>query len=294
MIYIKIKGGLGNQFFQYSLGVYLHKKMDVDICLDYSFESIERVLKKIGIKKKYGFRNSQLEYFKIDPHKIQMGVWNYVLDYLTQVITKNKGFSQNHIMQLLKENDYDCRSNNIDLLNNINKDADIIITGYWQNIHYIEPIKDELIRQFELAVSTGRQYQKMLLKICNCESVGVHVRRGDFVELGWDKGVDYYLKAMHEAYQKISNAVFFVFSDDRQWVIKNLSGKIPFIQVAIDEQHADIKEFDLLKHCKHQIISESTFGWWAAYLNDNDSKRVFVPFDCRGDIWLSEWERIEY
>ena len=63
--------------------------------------------------------------------------------------------------------------------------------------------------------------------------------------------------------------------------------------VHMNNKDGDLYEFELLKSCKHQIISESTFGWWAAFLNENPEKEIYVPKTVKGDIWLKEWTRGE-
>lgn len=294
MIYLQIKGGLGNQFFQYSVGYYLKKQLETDLCLDYSSAMIGRLLKKAGIKKNYSFRDIQLECFSLDFHCFQSSVVGFVIDRIIQKVSKTKGFTGKGITSVIKEDGLDCRYNNITSLNFSEISNNVIISGYWQNIHYIEPIRDDLVRQFHIAIATHEEYNDFLKRIQSVISVGVHVRRGDFVALGWDKGADYYRSAIALARQVLPDAKFFFFSDDQAWVKDNLYDERDSVQVTIHEDHSDVKEFDLLRQCRHQIISESTFGWWAAYLNNNSEKRVFIPFDCRGDIWLDEWNRVRY
>ena len=206
---------------------------------------------------------------------------------------KGKGFTGKGTAQLLEEEGTDCRENNMDVFAGIDSSKDYIVSGYWQSIQYIEPVRKDLQRQFRISIKTGDEYRRALEDIQSCESIGVHVRRGDFVTLGWDKGIDYYQNALDAAGAMIPNARFFFFSDDREWVKEHFIAE-NYTPVNISEDYADVKEFDLLRHCRHQIISESTFGWWAAYLNEYRNKSVFIPFDCRGDIWNDGWRRIEY
>lgn len=294
MIYLQVKGGMGNQLFQYSVAYYLQKKIGSYLCLDYSSAKVGKLLKSSGVKKSFTFRDVQLECFNLDPHKTQSSLLTFFADRVVGRISTDKGFTGRRIAQVLREEGKDCRENNQSILNAADTNHDIILSGYWQNIHYIEPIRADLIRQFKMKLSTGNEYKKVKECIQSCESVGVHVRRGDFVTLGWDKGVDYYVNCLNAARSTIPNAKFFFFSDDLNWVRENLFDICDCTLVSVSEDNADVKEFSLLSSCKHQIISESTFGWWAAYLNDNEYKSVFIPYDCRGDIWLDEWKRIEY
>lgn len=294
MIYLQVKGGLGNQLFQYSVAYYLHNRIGADLCLDFSSAKVGKLLKSSGVKKSFTFRDIQLECFSLDPHKTQSSMFSFIIDRAIGAVSSAKGFTGRGIAPVLREDGKDCRNNNQDILNVADGNQDVILSGYWQNIHYIEPVRTDLLRQFRMNISTGNEYKKIETAIQSSESVGIHVRRGDFVALGWDKGADYYINAMNAARETIPNARFFFFSDDMDWVRENLFDASESTLVSVSEDHADVKEFALLSSCKHQIISESTFGWWAAYLNDNPQKQVYIPFDCRGDIWLDEWNRIEY
>ncbi len=294
MIYLQVKGGLGNQLFQYSIGYFLKKKLGAGLCLDYSSAEIGQMLKGIKVNKKYSFRNIQLECFSLDSHSSHSSIVDFVIDQIIQKVCKSRGFTGRDIAPVIKEDGSDCRRDNTGVLDVAGQSKNVILSGYWQNIHYIEPVRTDLLRQFRMNISTGNEYKKEEAAIHSSESVGIHVRRGDFVSLGWEKGADYYMNAMSAARATIPNAKFYFFSDDIGWVRENLFDANDSSLVSISEDHADVKEFSLLSSCKHQIISESTFGWWAAYLNENPQKQVYIPFDCRGDIWLDEWNRIEY
>lgn len=294
MIYVQIKGGLGNQLFQYSVGYYLKQQLGADLCLDYSSAYIGKQLKKLKIKKDFSFREIELESFSIDPHEVQINTIGFFVDHIIQKVFDYKGFTGREIVPLIKENGLDCRDNNIGALKTAKKYNNVIITGYWQNINYINPFREDLIRQFKMSEDTGSEYDVYLEQIKSSASIGVHVRRGDFVKLGWAKGADFYKKAISAVIERIPKAKFFFFSDDQEWVRENLFNEENSVQVVIHEEHQTVKEFDLLRHCKHQIISESTFGWWSAYLNEYEDKEVYIPFDCRGDIWLEGWKRINY
>ena len=294
MIFLQVKGGLGNQLFQYSVAYFLQKRIGSDLCLDYSSAKVGKLLKSSGVKKSFTFRDIQLECFYLDSHRIQSSAFTFFIDKIVKKISKSKGFTGRKIVKVLREEDKDCRENNQDILETADGSHDIILSGYWQNIHYIDPIRNDLIRQLKMKLNTCCEYNETQKVILSCESIGVHVRRGDFVALGWDKGADYYVNAMNAARETIPNARFFFFSDDMEWVKENLFDRDDSTLVTISENDADVKEFSLLSNCKNQIISESTFGWWAAYLNENPQKQVFIPFDCRGDIWLEKWNRIEY
>lgn len=294
MIYVQIKGGLGNQLFQYAVGYFVSKANQETICLDCSSTKVGNIIKHLGLKKSYSFRDVELESFSLDKHFVVSSVFSFVINYIIGKVKPGYGFSGGKICRSIKEEGVECREDHSDKLRLSDREQNLILSGYWQNMHYIEPIKDDLRRQFMLTISTGERYNNARKSIEGCISVGVHVRRGDFVSLGWDKGEDYYINAMNYIRDVIPNARFYIFSDDPSWAKDHVLDSRDCELIVLDEDHSAVKEFDLLKSCKHQIISESTFGWWAAFLNYNAEKIVCIPFDCKGDIWADVWKRIEY
>lgn len=296
MIYLQVKGGLGNQLFQYSTGYFLSKQRNMELCLDYSRLAMERRLKNTGIKKEYSFREVQLEHFNLDAHRVNSSMFDFFADRLIQKIVPGKGCADRRIVPLIIDSSVDGRvsSNEIkDDLQNHEDAPNVILSGYWQDYRHIEPIKESLQNQFKLNITITDSVERYTEAIQACQSVGVHVRRGDYVRLGLDKGKEFYIKAMSILKEKITNARFFVFSDDQSWVKENLlCDQFDITPVIVKEEYADIKEFDLLMKCRHQIITDSTFGWWAAFLNNNEHKIVVAPREAKGNIWMPEWIKL--
>ena len=129
MIYLQIKGGLGNQLFQYSVGYFLKKQLNTELCLDYSSAAVGRLLKKAKIKKNYSFRDIQLECFSLDIHRSQSSVTGFVVDQVIQKVSKTRGFTGNSIAPVIKEDGTDCRQNNIGALNVAGRSKNVIVTG---------------------------------------------------------------------------------------------------------------------------------------------------------------------
>ena len=136
--------------------------------------------------------------------------------------------------------------------------------GYWQHLRYYINIHDELKKELTLKEEVHTN-EFMLLKeqILNSESISVHVRRGDYLKLWPIMGVKYYADAI----SRIEGDLF-IFSDDMQWcrkafLEKNLRCKIIFVELQ------DYLAFELMRLCKHKILGNSTFSWWAAFLEDS-------------------------
>ena len=137
MIYLQVKGGLGNQLFQYSVGYFLKKQLGAELCLDCSSAEAGRLLKGAKVKKSYSFRDIQLECFSLDSHSSQFSIVSFTIDQMMQKICKSKGFTGRGIAPVIKEDGPDCRQNNLGALDAAGRSKNVIISGYWQNIHYI-------------------------------------------------------------------------------------------------------------------------------------------------------------
>ena len=279
MITVNIIGGLGNQMFQYSLGKHLaltnntDLKIDVSLLEDHSSKSEKQV-----------HRNFELDVFKMDvqfcsekekiyfngkPRKKLIGkTYNFIRNFFTKkrlVIEKGRGFNKK--VKTIKGNR--C------------------IVGGWQSPIYFAEIRKELIGLFTLSEkvlnkSSFQNYETLIKRMPN--STGLHVRRGDYVTNKYYNNLlgvlpkGYYEKAVNIIEKKCNQLSIFIFSDDMEWCKKNLSfnHKVIFVQNEKSKfgAAADMK---LMSLCEHQIISNSTFAWWAAWLNVNELKTVIAP-----------------
>ena len=147
------------------------------------------------------------------------------------------------------------------------------ITGIYplyQSEKYFLSIKEIILKEFTLKDSTLTQ--SINLK----DSVSIHIRRGDYVNNAHHNLCDlnYYHEAIKYIKSKINNPTFFIFSDDIEWVKENLK-----IDNAVYVSGSGIKEYEemiLMSQCSHNIIANSTFSWWGAYLNKNYDKIVMA------------------
>lgn len=161
-------------------------------------------------------------------------------------------------------------------INRINRPVYLI--GYWQHEKYFKEIKNTLLEELNLKKEPDSKNKLIKAKILKYNSVSLHVRRGDYLLNEnfaiCDRG--YYSKAINIVESRISNPVFFVFSDDIEWAQLNISANsdIEFIDFNKDREYLDL---DLMKACKNNIIANSTFSWWGAWLNPNPDKLVIAP-----------------
>lgn len=280
-------GGLGNQMFQYALGRNIALIKNTTLKLDITwfnhfnetttpryynlpkFNIVENLASDKEIKKKIKYR-------------IKMG---------------RRHFLHNHLIAnkliYIKEKRFNFDKNIL------NTSDDVYLTGYWQSEKYFssqdkqlfnkKKIKDIIRKEFTLKNKLSNHYKKHIQKIkaVGKNSVSIHIRRGDYT-LDTIKNnvglcpINYYNKALKKISQSIQNPVFFIFTDDVNWAKNNLKLKYPMNFVSYDKinnghKNKDYEELILMSKCKHNIIANSSFSWWGAWLNNNSNKIVIAP-----------------
>lgn len=278
MIIVKLNGGLGNQLFQYALGRHLAEKNSTFLKLDLSaFET-------------YKLRNYGLQYFNILEHiatqeeivafKYESNSWfNKLLikigekfsftDYLISIFYKKK--------MVIKESQF--LFDPIVLL----KKGNIYLEGYWQSEKYFLAIRDILLKELTVKNELNYKTNKIVNKILNTESVSIHFRRGDYVndpltnEYHGLCSFEYYQKAINQIIQKLPACHFFVFSDDPKWVKDNFNLDYPKTIIDHNDTSNDYEDLWLMSLCHHNIVANSSFSWWGAWLNNYPAKVVYAP-----------------
>ena len=260
MIIIRIKGGLGNQLFQYAVGraVALHHKVPLKLDLT--------------IFETYKLHNG----YRLDQFAIQAEI---ATDSEIIKLTggKNVLISALRKAGLVKKKSYfkEKRSSYFD--GDIFKNNFVYLNGYWQNELYFTNIRELLLRELSpinLMNDLGSAY---LESINRSNSVSLHVRRGDYLNLKniGVLDVDYYTKAVEYIRTIVENPTFYIFSDDLDWCKNNLG----FLDdcIYVDRTQTEIDDLKLMSFCQHNIIANSSFSWWGAWLNQNPNKTVIAP-----------------
>ena len=291
MIVVRIMGGLGNQLFQYASSYSLAKRMNQELKLDASF-----------------FPKQNLRGLKLDKFNIEYADAISDLPFLTKVY-KNRYL--NKVLRDCNLSILPCGENTKYILETcsdivpkfytINED-NIYIDGYYQSEEYFKDYRKEIIRQFTPKYSFEKEYNDELNKIINCESVAIHVRRGDFLSVQNDHNPNHYLlseqyyhNALKYVKEELNNPTFFWFSDDIDWVKKNFKESDNYHFVSLRTEHADIDEMMLMKNCKHIIAANSTFSWWASWLNEKSDALHICPKKRYGNLHMipDNWIKID-
>jgi len=156
------------------------------------------------------------------------------------------------------------------------------LEDYYQGEKYFEDIKKTIGEEFTLKKPLGPEAQAVAENISKCEAVSLHVRRGDYVYNNKLKNIiqplpaTYYLNAIKTINEQANNPHLFIFSDDIEWVKNNLKLPSPATYVS-QSAIRDDEELLLMSLCKHNIIANSSFSWWGAWLNKNPNKVVIAP-----------------
>ena len=258
MIYSRIRGGLGNQLFQYSVARSLADSLGVDLGLDI------REYNKSS-KFKMGLNNFNIR-ANLNPNNLikhkKDGKIAYILDGL---FGKHK-----HV--------YYERFLNFDNQVLLKPDG-TYLKGYWQSEKYIIN-KKNIIDDLQIITPPSKKNLLKKAKIEQCNSVSLHIRRGDYVNNIAHGTCDllYYQKAIEYYKRKFTKGIeIFAFSDEPEWVENNLkvSSKINYIKH--NSSTHNYEDLRLMSYCKHNIIANSSFSWWGAWLNKNPNKVVIAP-----------------
>jgi hypothetical protein len=179
------------------------------------------------------------------------------------------------------------------------------LDGYWQSENYFSAVAEIIRHDFTLAAPMSARRADIFRQIAGCNAVAVHVRRGDYADnprIALSHGTcppEWHRETMGRMAAAVGDPTFFVFSDSPGWARANLPDDWPAIFVDPGLDGRDAEDIHLMAACRHQIIANSTFSWWGAWLNPRPDKRVIAPkrwfnqatHDTR-DLIPSGWERV--
>ena len=262
MIVVKLIGGLGNQLFQYAAGLQLANNHNVPLKLDANAFK-EYKLRKIDLQ------NFQLDYDlatdkeinSLKNESIWNGLKNRLLPYSYKSHYKEPYFHFNPSYYLLGSNVY--------------------LQGYFQSEKYFTAIKEQIHSKFKLKDDITVHLQSLANELNNKNSVSIHIRAGDYslnktADYHGILSKEYYTKAIQIIKDKIPNAEFYLFSDEIEKAKMVLTDQ-PIQIISRDVATNHLEDFYLMSQCKHNIIANSSFSWWATWLNPNPDKIVIAP-----------------
>ena len=271
MIITKIIGGLGNQMFQYSIGLSLAKKNNTDLLIDKrDFDKVS-IHNGYELERVFDIKVKEAKDFEI---KKIIGLNRYSLFRKISNFLPSK-FNQNNYFL---EEGVPFNKNYLEIKNNS------YIYGHWQSEKYFLDYENFIRKKFSFKkplISKNLYFEELIKKIPN--SVSLHVRRGDYINNAKNKSIffdcnqGYYESATKEIEKRIKDPTYFIFSDDNNWVKKNLLFKQKHYFVDHNSNLNSYNDMHLMSLCDHNIIANSTFSWWGAWLNSNQQKIVVSP-----------------
>jgi hypothetical protein len=178
----------------------------------------------------------------------------------------------------------------------------VCLYGYWMSEKYFADAAEIIRREFQFRNPPSPENQKMITRMTEIDSVAVHVRRGDYVSDANAAaaqglcGLDYYRRCAETIKDRIQDPCYFVFSDDLDWARDHLSLGGDTEYVDHNRGSASYEDLRLMACARHNVIANSGFSWWAAWLNPNPSKLILAPqrwmkdssFDT-SDVLPAEW-----
>lgn len=260
---VNIIGGLGNQMFQYALVVVLSNRFKENVLVDVKSFNTYKLHNGLELENVFG----------IKLHKASL--W--------QIWKVSKGSSIYLINRILKKKFPRRKTECVEFpLANFDKaklydPGNMYYEGNWQHWRYFEDYKEEIIKTYKFIRPLEGKAKVICDIISNCNSVSIHIRRGDYLKEPKYCNIctlDYYKKACEYIKNRVSNPHFFVFSDDLEWCKDNLVQMMDkYTLVDCNKGNESYRDMQLMSMCKYMILANSSFSWWAAYLN---KRQIFV------------------
>ena len=303
MIILTLGGGLGNQMFEYAFARALQFQSKQNGILLNTFHVV-----------KYESNKEALHNLCLPPevrvcNRFEKNIYKYLEKIKRRYLVKRKKYQWNdkqlfynlsidgifYNLQVFSYDDYQ-----IPITNNI------YIYGVYQNPHYWWEYKEIIKQELKVKTLPSKENSKMLSKISQGNSICVHIRRGDYVTNPRWKGLnicgeDYYCRAMEYINEQVKDSIFYIFSNshsDIEWIQKEYNLQ-KYNVVYVDLNNPDYEELRLMYSCKHFIIANSTFSWWAQFLSDSNEKIVCAPrfwaqgLNCQKELYEDNWKIID-
>lgn len=273
MTIIKLKGGLGNQLFQYAFGRLIASRRGDELKMDKDILGIKNGSDK-EIFRDYGLDHFNIKATLASAEEIKAAKYPYGIFSKAWRLVKAKVFRIFHVgyepWMIRTRARY--------------------LEGYFQSHRYLDPIREELLQEISLKEDISSGYGSMIAEMENSNSVAVHIRRGDYVndaktrQIYFVCDLPYYDKALSLVKEKVGSPVFYIFSDDIAWAQENLKEeRMVFVS---RPGMKDYEELILMSRCKHNVIANSSFSFWGAWLNQNPDKIVIGP-----QLWNRKFKR---
>ena len=287
MILFYSMGGLGNQMFQYATARRLAHRLGVEVVADTSWH---RIRVRNTTARAFELGRLAVKLREIRPRE---ALWAFPITnrYLSRLPLPRRWPV--------------CRERGRDFNERVlQAGANTYLLGFWQSPRYFEDVRDLLLTELQPLEPPTPADARILEAAASCESVFVHVRRGDYVSLASAAkhhgtcGGDYYANALEIVASRVRNPVLFVFSDDPAWARANLKFGAKIIHVDHNGPGSAHQDMRLMAACRHAVIANSSFSWWGAWLGTHEPRTVIAPkkwfaaSEVNADLFPPSWQLV--
>lgn len=284
-VIVKVGDGLGNQLFNYAFGYAVAKRLGASLEIDTSLLDTGKIKNRT-----YELDGFQVAYVKRYSYKYVFNpkLRNLGLDKLIRHSCIGFGVQEYSEKEMFV---YD------DSVFQIKKDT--YFSGYWQNHRYFDDYREDLQEMIRPSWEPSDSMKKIQEEMRKSYSVALHVRRGDYVTERWNLSMNFYDKALQTIRdQVVGNIKVFVFTDDADFAKDYFKDctlpEMDFIFPEYESSYPAMDDLTLMREVNCNIIANSTFSWWAAYLNNRENHRVICPdYDMwTGEFYPDDWHKI--
>lgn len=268
MIYCKLRGGLGNQMFQYAAAYSLSKSKGTSILVDsLEFKKTSFNLELTVFNQLQLTFSNKLDCYIQFPMAFVPGLRKLFKKITPKIAADKRKYFYEYKFSYINEIDHAPKTCYLD--------------GYWQSYKYLKNHEQDIREIYTFSKPEDPNNLDFLKQIHESNSVSIHIRRGDYLKPGIKEvhgnlGLEYYQAAIDAINSKVQSSKFFIFSNDINWVKKSLDFGTDQV-VYIDNNNPGHLDMYLMSQCKNNIMANSSFSWWGAWLNQNPSKVVIAP-----------------
>jgi uncharacterized short protein YbdD (DUF466 family) len=266
---VNFSGGLGNQMFQYAFLVAVRETFNKEVLMDTSLFKGRDFHNGFELTKLFNITAKEAE--KKDIKKLTPYFTNY---YFSRIYWKYFPRKKTECQEINH-----CEYNDKILT----EDKDLYFYGIWQNPKYFNHFKDVIVEEFTFKTAISAKNEEALAYIQKSPTTSIHIRRGDYLKhanyMGLC-GVEYYKNAINHVKEKHPDNKFIIFSNDMEWCKENIVpiiGESEYICADWNKGSESYNDMRLMSLCDRNIIANSSFSWWAAYLNQHKSKEIIAP-----------------
>lgn len=289
---VNVLGGLGNQMFVYAMYLALkkaHPNEDILLCRrSYNGYPLHNGYELEHIFGVSAPESSLMQLAKVAYPFINYKTWQIMVHFFRKRKTMTLGITSIPFSY-----------------NEITREDSAFYDGYWQNEKNFLNIRDVILDSFKFPEFEDGQNKELQKKILDNNAVSCHIRRGDYLKepemcVCTPK---YYACAISQMNSMVNPRIYCVFSDDIEWCRENLVNLVgkerELVFVDWNKGKNSFRDMQLMSLCKHNIIANSSFSWWGAWLNQNSDKIVMTPRtwkvkDIANDPICDSWVRIDY